>query len=159
MVALGTCDALPPSSRRLEFPSDEREEEEEDIYLLMKLHVNLDQGKPRLSHCFMLSEHVTRCPILACKGKATAWEVWRAYPQVTGEFLSLATGPGSLPDNCFATLHRFVVLLFDQTMYKSNQQREFSKTVFVHHQGSHHTEYPKHKSCCTPACLADYPPR
>ena len=30
MVALGTCDALPASSRRLEFPSDEREEEDLD---------------------------------------------------------------------------------------------------------------------------------
>ena len=32
MEAWGTCDALPPSSRRLEFPSDEREEEEEVCY-------------------------------------------------------------------------------------------------------------------------------
>ena len=32
--ACGICDALPPSSRRLEFPSDEREEKEEVIQWL-----------------------------------------------------------------------------------------------------------------------------
>ena len=32
-----TCSALPPSSRRLEFPSNEREEEEEETKLLLSV--------------------------------------------------------------------------------------------------------------------------
>ncbi|KAL8591002.1 hypothetical protein ACOMHN_021767 [Nucella lapillus] len=57
--------------------------------------------------------------ILDGKGKATAWEVWRTYPQATEAFLSLAAGPHKLPDICFQTLERFVVLLYDRTSQTS----------------------------------------
>ena len=77
---------------------------------------------PRKAEALTLFHAFTGCDTVsffAGKGKATAWEVWRAYPQATEAFLSLATGPDNLPDNCFEILERFVVLLYDRTSQNS----------------------------------------
>ena len=52
----------------------------------------------------------------AGKVKGGAWKVLQAYPEATGTFLSLFSGPDVVDDSCLKSLGLlFVVLLYDRT--------------------------------------------
>lgn len=51
----------------------------------------------------------------AHKGKRTAWGIWKAYNEATDAFLALSDAPPNVPDETFAILERFTVLLYNRT--------------------------------------------
>lgn len=51
----------------------------------------------------------------AGRGKKTAWDVWRAFPEVTATFISLSMCPNELTENHMAMLERYTVLMYDRT--------------------------------------------
>ena len=51
----------------------------------------------------------------AGQGKKTAWAMWSTIPEVTSAFMELASAPLEISQDSFATLKRFVVLLYDRT--------------------------------------------
>ena len=51
----------------------------------------------------------------AGKGKKTAWETWRSYPEVTEVFARLSNAPATIAECDFAVLERFVVLMYDRS--------------------------------------------
>ena len=48
-------------------------------------------------------------------GKKTAWDTWKAFPEVTDTFIDLGSMPLSLSDENMNHLQRFVLLLYDRT--------------------------------------------
>ena len=50
----------------------------------------------------------------AGKGKKTAWETWRSYPEVIEVFARLLNAPATIAECDFAVLERFVVLMYDR---------------------------------------------
>ena len=60
----------------------------------------------------------TGCDTVSCfsgRGKRTAWDTWKMYPEITGQFASLKKKPhlGDV-DAAMDTIERFVVLLYDK---------------------------------------------
>ena len=53
------------------------------------------------------------------RGKKTALEAWKSYPEVTTAFLTLAHNPSEVSNRCMEHLERFVVLLYDRTSGKT----------------------------------------
>ena len=53
------------------------------------------------------------------RGKKTALEAWKSYPDVTDVFLALAYKPLEVSNRCVEHLDRFVVLMYDQTSSKT----------------------------------------
>ena len=50
------------------------------------------------------------------KGKKSAWEVWRVFPEVTEAFIELSSsGITTIRDELFELLERFVIVLYDRT--------------------------------------------
>ena len=49
----------------------------------------------------------------ARKGKATAWQCWKAYPGVTETLQRLSDSPETISEDDLAQLHRFVILMYD----------------------------------------------
>ena len=63
---------------------------------------------------------LTGCDTVSCfygKGKKSAWEAWNVYPEVTSAFLKLLTmtSEETVDEVTFATLQRYVVILYDRT--------------------------------------------
>jgi hypothetical protein len=52
---------------------------------------------------------------LAGKGKKTAWEIWKLYPDLSPTLVDLSSPLPVLNDNSMATIERFIVLLYDKT--------------------------------------------
>lgn len=48
-------------------------------------------------------------------GKKTAWDAWKAWPQVTEAFIKLSTPHAAIDDDTFKELETFVILLYDRT--------------------------------------------
>ena len=65
-----------------------------------------------LCQCFMPSLVTVSC--FGGRGKRTAWDMWKAYDEVTPAFCALAATPETV-DNWLGPLERFVVLLYDRT--------------------------------------------
>ncbi|CAH3168150.1 unnamed protein product, partial [Porites evermanni] len=54
------------------------------------------------------------------RGKKTALEAWKSYPDVTDAFLALAHKPLEVSSRCVEHLERFVVLMYDRTSSKTS---------------------------------------
>ena len=65
------------------------------------------------------------------RGKKTAWDVWKVFPELTAALGALKASPKEIPDECMAVLERFVVLLYNRTSSLTNvnevRQELFSK--------------------------------
>lgn len=60
----------------------------------------------------------TGCDTVSCfagKGKKSAWDVWRVFPDVTQAFCALSAPLSSVSDEMYQLLERFVILLYDRT--------------------------------------------
>ena len=53
------------------------------------------------------------------RGKKTALEAWKSYPDVTDVFLALAYKPLEVSNRCVEHLDHFVVLMYDRTSGKT----------------------------------------
>jgi hypothetical protein len=53
------------------------------------------------------------------RGKKTAWETWKALPEVTEAYAELADNPASIEDHIHL-LERFVILMYDKTSDTEN---------------------------------------
>ena len=65
----------------------------------------------------------TSCDTVPCfrgRGKKTALEAWKSYPDVTLAFLALAHKPLEVSSRCVEHLERFVVLMYDRTSSKTS---------------------------------------
>ena len=55
------------------------------------------------------------------RGKKSAWETWKYYPEATEVFLALSNPvDGVLSDNSVSTIKKFIGLIYDKTTYISN---------------------------------------
>ena len=55
------------------------------------------------------------------KGKKSAWETWKCYPEATEVFLALSNPvDGVFSDNSISAIERFICLMYDKTNYISN---------------------------------------
>ena len=71
----------------------------------------------------------TGCDTVSCfggRGKKTAVETWKLYPDATDAFLALSCCPAEVSEPCMERLERFVILMYDRTSDKTdiNQARE-----------------------------------
>ena len=76
---------------------------------------------PQVSKALPVFHAFTGCDTVSCfggRGKKTALETWKSYPDVTHAFLTLAQAPSEVSDACMEQLERFVVLLYDRTSSK-----------------------------------------
>lgn len=51
----------------------------------------------------------------AGRGKKTAWDVWKVFPELTPVLRALAASPEAITEDHIAVIERFVVLLYDRT--------------------------------------------
>ncbi len=49
------------------------------------------------------------------KGKCTAWDTWKTFPEVTSAFIDLSSNPDSISAESMQSIERFVILLYDRT--------------------------------------------
>ena len=92
-------------------------------------HLIATQLGERRSRALPFFHAMTGCDTVsffAGKGKKTAWEVWRAFPEITDIFCSLSAGPETVLEDWMNKLQRFVVLLHDKTstVWFVNQARQ-----------------------------------
>ena len=76
---------------------------------------------PRVSRALPVFHAFTGCDTVSCfsgKGKKTAFETWKVYPEVTNAFLLLASTPSEVSDSCMVGIERFTALLYDRTSSK-----------------------------------------
>ena len=60
----------------------------------------------------------TGCDIVSCfhrKGKKTALDTWKCFPEVTPVFIALSNPQEEIEDDWMTLLERFVVLMYDRT--------------------------------------------
>lgn len=65
----------------------------------------------------------TGCDTVSCfggRGKKTALEAWKFYPDLTDAFLALAHKPLEVSSRCVEHLERFVVLMYDRHSSKTS---------------------------------------
>ncbi|KAL9954824.1 hypothetical protein ACROYT_G042404 [Oculina patagonica] len=77
---------------------------------------------PQVSKALPVFHAFIGCDTVSCfggRGKKTALEAWKSYPDVTSAFLALAHCPTEISDRCIEHLERFVVLLYDRTSSKT----------------------------------------
>ena len=51
----------------------------------------------------------------AGRGKTSAWETWRAFPEVTESFKRLSDCPSAITEDDWALIERYVILLYDRS--------------------------------------------
>ena len=66
----------------------------------------------------------------AGRGKKTAWETWKAFPEVTEAFAELQQMQGDLSELSKSRLERFVVLMYDRTS-EATEVNEARKQLFT----------------------------
>ena len=72
---------------------------------------------------------LTGCDTVSCfggRGKKSAWNTWKVFPEVTAAFAELLLMDSSISDSTMAVLERFVVVLYDRTsgLYSINESRK-----------------------------------
>ena len=78
---------------------------------------------PEVSKTLPVFHAFTGCDTESCfggRGKKTALEAWKSYPDVTVTFLALAHKPLEVSSRCVEHLERFVVLMYDRTSSKTS---------------------------------------
>lgn len=73
---------------------------------------------PHKSQALPLFHAYTGCDTVssfATKGKKSAWDLWKAFEEVTATFCGLSTGPDQISAEDVAMLERFTILLYDRT--------------------------------------------
>ena len=60
------------------------------------------------------------------RGKKTAWEVWKVFPELTTTLEKLMMLPDNVDDACLDVIERFTILLYDRTcsLNKANEVRQ-----------------------------------
>ena len=51
------------------------------------------------------------------RGKLSAWDVWKTFPEVTDTFIALSNGPHAVTGEQMILLQRYVVLLYDRSSH------------------------------------------
>ena len=100
---------------------------------LKELWIEFRTGKGR--RCFPIHEDASRlgeqicsgillwyaftgCDItssFAGRGKTSAWETWKAFPEVTDSFKRLSDYPSTITEDDWALIERYVILLYDRS--------------------------------------------
>lgn len=68
---------------------------------------------PLVLHCSFTG--CDRTSSFCGRGKKTAWDTWRVYPEITEAFNEMLHMPQELSDLSLSQLERFVVLIYDRT--------------------------------------------
>ena len=89
---------------------------------------------PRQCATLPIFHALTGCDIVssfAGRGKKTAWEIWKVFPEVIDAFEELLRMPSDVSEESMSLLERFVVLMYDRTcdIMKINDAR---KQLFAH---------------------------
>ena len=67
------------------------------------------------SHSFMPLPDVILYLHSMDRGWETAWETWKAYPQLTITLMKIMFNPSTLDDKDIEAMERFVIILYDRT--------------------------------------------
>ena len=89
---------------------------------------------PRWCSSLPIFHALTGCDTVSAfsgRGKKTAWETWKAFPEVTDAFGELQEMPAEVSEKSMSLLERFVVLMYDRTsdIMEVNEARE---QLFAH---------------------------
>ena len=68
---------------------------------------------------------------LTGRGKKTAWEIWKVFPEVTYAFEELLRMPCDVSEDSMSLLECFVVLMYDRTI-NIMEVNDARKQLFVH---------------------------
>ena len=82
---------------------------------------------------FPMFHALTGCDTVSAfagRGKTTAWESWKAFPEVTEAFAELQQMQGDLSELSKSRLERFVVLMYDRTS-EATEVNEARKQLFT----------------------------
>ena len=75
----------------------------------------------------------TGCDItssFAGRGKTSAWETWKAFPEVTESFKRLSDCPSTITEDEWALIERYVILLYDRS-YLNTDVNSARRQVFT----------------------------
>ncbi|KAJ8369745.1 hypothetical protein SKAU_G00097730 [Synaphobranchus kaupii] len=78
-------------------------------------------------HAFTGSDTVSA---FAGRGKKTAWETWKSFPEVNDAFQELLCMPSEVSEESRLLLERFVVLMYDRTS-ESTEVNDAGKQLFT----------------------------
>ena len=67
----------------------------------------------------------------AGRGKKTAWEIWKGFPEVTDAFEELLRMPSVITEESMSLLECFVVLMYDRTSH-TMEVNDARKQLFAH---------------------------
>ena len=56
----------------------------------------------------------------AGRGKTSAWETWKAFPEVTESFKILSNCPSRITENDLTLIERFVILMYDRSLLNTD---------------------------------------
>ena len=93
---------------------------------------------PRVSKTLPFFHAFTGCDTVSYfsgKGKKTAFEAWKLYPEVTDAFLLLTLEPQEVSESCMTNIKCLTELIYDQTSSKSTVN-EARKQLFAQKFGS-----------------------
>lgn len=82
------------------------------------IHNIANQLGPDKAHVLPLFHALTgsdTTSFFAGKGKKSMWQTWLVYPELTDALLSLSSQPKDIPDECLASIERFIVLVYERT--------------------------------------------
>ena len=98
------------------------------------VHLIAEQLGQQRSKALPMFHSITGCDTVSFfsgRGKTSAWDVWKVFPQLTDTFSMLASVPEEIPEQAMALNKRFVVLLYNRTSLQTTvieaRQELFSK--------------------------------
>ena len=86
--------------------------------------------RPELNYCHSFLYLVS---FLAGKGKKTAWEIWKLYPDLTPVLSNLSLPLPVLDNLSMVTIERFVILLYDKTSVQTEVRIGDLFVMYIHH--------------------------
>lgn len=84
----------------------------------LPVHAYTEKLGPQISRAFGFWHGFTGCDTVSSfsgRGKIASWETWKAFPEITNTFLSLANEPVELQEADSTIVERFVSLMYCRT--------------------------------------------
>ena len=82
------------------------------------VHAIASQLGPDKAGALLFMHSVTGCDTVSAfagRGKKTAWDIWRVYPEITSTFQYMSSCPESVSPEVLLQIERYVVLLYSKT--------------------------------------------
>ncbi|XP_061580540.1 uncharacterized protein LOC133446517 [Cololabis saira] len=100
----------------------------------ISVHKIANKLDPSTCAAFPLFHALTGCDTVSAfagRGKKTAWETWKAFPEVTKAFNEILQMQADVSEEVNSQLERFVVLMYDRTS-ETTEVNEARQQLFTH---------------------------